>query len=137
MRAIALVLLALAGCQQRNEVEFAKISITLPADTTTLPPGPNVELATATCLACHSADLITNQPRLTRAQWTANVEKMVTVYKANIDAKAVGPIVDYLVAMQGKAPGTPYSVSPDLNSSAAGTPNRVSPGIKGAPETAR
>ncbi len=101
MRAIVL-LLALAGCQKADDFTFANTSITLPDDTVTLPPGPNVELASATCLACHSADMITNQPRMTSAQWTSNVEKMVKVYKANIDAKDVGPLVDYLVAMQAK-----------------------------------
>ena len=102
-------LLLLAACSQSDEAQFDKVEITLPADTTTLPAGPNVELAAAICLACHSADMITNQPRLTREQWTANVEKMVTVYKANIDAKDVGPIVEYLVAMQGENAPVPPS----------------------------
>jgi hypothetical protein len=103
MRAAAFLLLALAGCQQKaDDFAFANTSITLPDDSVTLPPGPNVELATAACLACHSADMITNQPRMTDKQWTANVEKMVKVYKANIDAKDVPQIVDYLVAMQAK-----------------------------------
>ena len=102
--------MALAACSPGNEPQFAKADIALPEDKTTLPPGPHVELATATCLACHSADMITNQPRLTPAQWTANVGKMVKVYKANIDAKDVGPIVEYLVAMQGEnAPVPPSS----------------------------
>ena len=105
MRRAALPLfLTLAGCQQKaDEVAFVNTSITLPADTTALPPGPNVELASANCLACHSADMITNQPRMTDKQWTANVEKMAKVYKANIDDKDVAPVVAYLVAMQGGA----------------------------------
>lgn len=89
---------ALAGCQQADSFAFANTTITLPKDTTALPPGPHVELATQNCMACHSADMILNQPRLTRAQWTSNVEKMVKVYKANIDDKDVPQIVDYLVA---------------------------------------
>lgn len=104
MRAAAFLLLALAGCQQKaDDFTFTNTSITLPDDSITLPPGPNVELATATCLACHSADMITNQPRMTDKQWTANVAKMVKVYKANIDDKDVAPVVAYLVAMQGQA----------------------------------
>ena len=101
MRAL-LPVLVLAGCAEPTTPKFAKVEIALPADTTTLPPGPNVELASATCLACHSADMITNQPRLTPAQWTANVEKMVKVYKANIDDKDVAPVVAYLVEMQSR-----------------------------------
>ena len=92
------LLLALGGCQQADSFAFGNTSIELPADTVALPPGPHAELATQNCMACHSADMILNQPRLTRAQWTANVEKMVKVYKANIDAKDVPQIVDYLVA---------------------------------------
>ena len=102
MRSVLALVLLLGSCQQAAPVAFTNVSVSLPADTTALPPGPNVELATATCLACHSADMITNQPRLTPEQWIANVGKMVTVYKANIDPKDVGPIVDYLVAMQGR-----------------------------------
>ena len=104
-----LPLLFVAGCAQPAEPQFVKVEIALPEDKIALPPGPNAELATASCLACHSADMITNQPRLTPAQWTANVEKMVKVYKANIDAKDVAPIVDYLVAMQGQNAAAPPS----------------------------
>ena len=90
--------LLLAGCSQPPPVVFTNVAVSLPDAPVALPPGPNVELATAACTACHSADMITNQPRLTRAQWQANVEKMVKVYKANIDPDDVAPVVDYLVA---------------------------------------
>jgi hypothetical protein len=95
-----LLLLALGGCQKADDFAFKNTSVTLPDDSVTLPPGRNVELAVNNCLACHSADMITNQPVLTAAQWTANVEKMNTVYKAQIAAADVPAIVDYLVAMQ-------------------------------------
>ncbi len=101
MRSLFLVLL-LVGCGQPATPEFKTISVTLPDGAAALPPGPNVDLATATCTACHSADMITNQPRLTRAQWQANVEKMVKVYKANIDPADIAPIVDYLVATNAR-----------------------------------
>lgn len=77
---------------------FTDTNIVLPDDTTTLPPGPHVDLVTQNCTACHSTDMILNQPRLTRSQWEANVDKMVKVYKASIDPKDVPQIVDYLVA---------------------------------------
>jgi hypothetical protein len=102
-RARSLILLLLvSGCARESETVFANVSVTLPEDKTTLPPGPHAELATQNCMACHSADMILNQPRLTRTQWTANVEKMVKVYKANIDAKDVPQIVDYLVATNAR-----------------------------------
>ncbi|MBV8244546.1 MAG: cytochrome c, partial [Candidatus Eremiobacteraeota bacterium] len=46
------------------------VSITLPAPNTTLKDGPNVALARASCLACHSADYIYMQPPLRAKQWT-------------------------------------------------------------------
>lgn len=96
------LLLALGGCQQADTFAFSNTSVELPADTVGLPPGPHVELATQNCTACHSADMILNQPRLKRAQWEANVEKMVKVYKAPIETKDVPQIVDYLVATNEK-----------------------------------
>ncbi len=103
MKIVALVVIAsLGGCSPERDVAFQNVSVTLPEDKTTLPPGPHVELAAQNCMACHSTDMILNQPRLTRAQWEANVEKMVKVYKANIDAKDVPAIVDYLVATNEK-----------------------------------
>ena len=96
------LLLVLGGCQQAEPFAFTNTSVTLPEDTTALPPGPHVELATQNCTACHSADMILNQPRLTRAQWEANVEKMVKVYKAPIETQDVPQIVDYLVATNEK-----------------------------------
>lgn len=102
MKRALLFLLALGGCQQADPFAFKTTSVELPADTVALPPGPHVEVATQNCTACHSADMILHQPRLTRAQWEANVEKMTKVYKAPIDAKAVPQIVDYLVAVNEK-----------------------------------
>ncbi len=75
---------------------FQKTTITLPPDTGTLPPGPNVATVTAACTACHSASMITTQPQLTRAQWTATVTKMREVYKAPIADGDVPAILDYL-----------------------------------------
>jgi hypothetical protein len=41
-----------------------------------LPNGPGKAEVEAACYACHSADLLAQQ-RLTEAQWTAAVDKMV------------------------------------------------------------
>ena len=77
-----------------------------PAPETAVPaPGPNVDLVTANCTACHSFDYITTQPRDLSdpaAFWTAEVNKMRTTYGAPIDPASVKPIVDYLVAVYGK-----------------------------------
>jgi hypothetical protein len=98
VRRALLLLLFLGGCQKADSFAFQNTSITLPADTVTLPAGPGVEAVTTNCLSCHSPEMILTQPRLTRKVWEAEVEKMAKVYKAPVDAKAVPEIVDYLVA---------------------------------------
>jgi len=72
-----------------------------PADTAAFPDGPNVKLVNQDCLACHSADMVLNQPALSKAQWEAQVNLMRTAYKAPIDPKDAGAIVDYLVSIKG------------------------------------
>jgi cytochrome c5 len=48
------------------------------------------------CLACHSTGMVLTQPRLSRAEWQAEVNKMRNVYKAPIADADVPAIVDYL-----------------------------------------
>ena len=66
------------------------------------PGGPEADLARRHCLTCHSSDYVYSQPKLSKAQWSAEVIKMVKVYGASIPDAEVGPIVDYLVAQNGK-----------------------------------
>ena len=74
---------------------------TLPRETTKLKPGPGVELVTAQCVVCHSADYLSTQPRLTRAQWQASVVKMQQKYGAPIATNNIDRLVDYLVGSYG------------------------------------
>lgn len=73
----------------------------LPPETAKLKPGPGAELVTAQCLICHSADYISTQPRLSRAQWQAGVTKMQQKYGAPVQTNAVDRIVDYLARNYG------------------------------------
>jgi hypothetical protein len=93
---ITAALLTLARLASAAETKFA-----LPPETAKLRPGPGVELATASCLLCHSADYISTQPRLKRAQWQASVLKMRQTYGAPIAADKVDLLVDYLVKTYG------------------------------------
>jgi len=61
--------------------------------------GPGADLVNNNCLACHSAGMVLTQPRLSRAAWQAEVEKMQKTYKAPVDAADVPAIVDYLVTL--------------------------------------
>ncbi len=83
----------------------APVAITLPDDATPfadLAGGPSAEAINNNCRACHSASMVTNQPRLTRAEWTAEVAKMRNVYKAPVDPADDAAIIDWLVAMSDR-----------------------------------
>jgi|HubBroStandDraft_4_1064222.scaffolds.fasta_scaffold90375_2 cytochrome c5 len=58
--------------------------------------GPGADVVNNNCLTCHSAGMVLTQPRLPRAVWQAEVEKMRNTYKAPVDAEDVPAIVDYL-----------------------------------------
>ena len=62
-------------------------------------PGPGADVVNNNCLACHSAGMILTQPRLPRAVWQAEVEKMRNTYKAPVAAEDVPAIVDYLAKL--------------------------------------
>jgi mono/diheme cytochrome c family protein len=98
MKRALLLALALGGCTQQPDFAFRNASITLPEATATLPPGgPNVDLVTANCTACHSAEMINNQPALSQAAWDATITKMQKVYKAPIDDADRANIIAYLM----------------------------------------
>jgi hypothetical protein len=63
---------------------------------------PQLALVRASCSGCHSLDYIPmNSPFLKRAQWEAEVQKMIKVMGAPIRAEDVAPLVDYLATHYG------------------------------------
>lgn len=80
------------------------VSVELPIDPGLYPdlgPGaPSPDPVNANCLACHSASMVMTQPRLTPAEWAAEVTKMRAVYKAPIDPADDAAIIAWLVAAQ-------------------------------------
>jgi hypothetical protein len=78
----------------------------LPGETARLRPGPGAELASASCLLCHSADYISTQPPMTAAAWQAAVIKMQEKYGAPIPTNAVPQLVAYLAKTYGKEAGS-------------------------------
>lgn len=80
----------------------APLKFQMPLETAKFKPAPGVELATANCLLCHSAEYVATQPRLPRAFWAANLKKMREKYGAPIQPAQVDPLLDYLVANYGK-----------------------------------
>ena len=77
---------------------FKSVTIDLPPDAANFPDGPNVKTVNQDCLACHSAEMVLDQPLLPKATWTAEVTKMRNVYKAPITDADAALIVDYLAA---------------------------------------
>jgi sulfite dehydrogenase (cytochrome) subunit B len=77
----------------------------LPPETTKLERREGLELITAQCLLCHSADYISTQPRLNRAAWNAIVVKMKDKYGAPIQPEHIDRLVDYLVKSYGSERG--------------------------------
>lgn len=102
-RLIALpLLLLLASCDTAPEVQFQDATVTLPDDPNDLPEGPGRAAVIENCTACHSSSTMLQQPRVPREKWEATVAKMVKLYKAPVDAKAIPAIVDYMVAVQAR-----------------------------------
>ncbi|MEH3160408.1 MAG: cytochrome C nitrite reductase [Sphingomonas taxi] len=94
-RFVALLALALAACGGQPEAPATPkvdemVRISLPDDPATKPGGSNPALIERNCLACHSVEMITTQPKLPPEKWAATIEKMRTVYGAQI-AKADEP----------------------------------------------
>ena len=75
-------------------------TVDLPPGDSMFPGGAAADAINNNCLACHSADMVLNQPALPKATWEAEVHKMINVYKAPVDDADVPAIVDYLASMK-------------------------------------
>ena len=95
------VALAPLCAQPQSQFSLKSVSVDLPPDDAMFPNGSAADTTNGNCLACHSADMVLNQPAMPRAQWHAVVDKMRTTYKAPIDPKDVDPILDYLASVKG------------------------------------
>jgi mono/diheme cytochrome c family protein len=90
---------AVARAASRSELKPVKID--LPDSDKMFPAGPGSDAINNNCLACHSADMVLNQPALSKPAWAAEVNKMINNYKAPVAPEDVGPIVEYLTALKG------------------------------------
>lgn len=73
---------------------FADHSRVQPRNPGALPDGEGVEVVKQSCLVCHGPELITQQ-RLTAAQWTAEVDKMIR-WGAEVPADRKQALIAYL-----------------------------------------
>jgi hypothetical protein len=81
--------------------ELKSVTVDLPTSERMFPGGPGSDAINNNCLACHSTDMVLNQPALSKTAWAAEVSKMIDTYKAPVDPGEVGAIVDYLAHIKG------------------------------------
>jgi hypothetical protein len=81
--------------------ELKSVKVDLPDSDKMFADGPGSDAINNNCLACHSAGMVLNQPALSKQAWAAEVNKMITTYKAPVAPADVGAIVDYLSATKG------------------------------------
>lgn len=81
-------------------IKLRSVGFDLPASDRAFPDEPGAELVTSNCTACHSPGMILNQPALTRAEWTGEVNKMRHTYKAPVAEEDVSAIVGYLASLK-------------------------------------
>ena len=94
--AAATLIAGLAAATLAKPVTYA-----MPAETSTLKKTGDQGFLRAdiVCVTCHSRDYITTQPPGKGKEfWTAEVNKMVTVYGAAITEPERPPIIEYLTA---------------------------------------
>jgi cytochrome c553 len=76
-------------------------TVELPSGDALFAGGSSADAINNNCLACHSADMVLNQPALSKSVWESEVQKMIKAYKAPIDESDVPAIVDYLASTKG------------------------------------
>ena len=60
-----------------------------------LPAGPNRDLVSRACQACHDLSMVLAATGLTRAGWDATIEEMIS-YGMRVDADDRAKMLDYL-----------------------------------------
>src|SRR5712691_11623115 len=96
---IAGVAFAPSCAHAEDKLILKSVSVELPTSDRMFPDGPGSQAANGNCLACHSAGMVLNQPAMSKAQWSAEVNKMITAYKAPVAPEDVGAIVEYLTSL--------------------------------------
>ena len=97
---IALLLSAPARAEDRFAIKSTTVE--LPAGDSLFPGDASADAINNNCFACHSADMVLNQPTLPKTAWEAEVQKMINVYKAPVDEGDVPAIVAYLEKIKGQ-----------------------------------
>jgi len=78
-------------------VTLHSVNVKFPRSDSTFPDGRGADAINNDCLLCHSAGMVLDQAKLSRAEWQTEVDKMRDSYKAPFAAEDIPAIVDYLV----------------------------------------
>ncbi len=105
------IILILSVCAIFSAIIISGLSYAIPGETlhtielpeirVELPAGEGLDTTQKYCNICHSLDYITMQPHFSRAQWNAEVTKMIKVMGAPIGEADEKAIVNYLSAQYG------------------------------------
>lgn len=95
------IMAAVLAAQALTAGQTGVRSINLPPERVNLKPGDGLDQVQMYCAVCHSLDYIPMQPKGSKAQWSAGVNKMIKVFGATIPEDKVPVIADYLAAQYG------------------------------------
>ncbi|MHB8735401.1 MAG: hypothetical protein ACYC6M_08890 [Terriglobales bacterium] len=87
-----------------NSSSLRSYAAAQPQDAPIFPAGNGREVFLTRCSICHSTALVADQPPLTAAVWTKEVNKMRTVYGAPVPETDIAVIAQYLAAVHGPSP---------------------------------
>ncbi len=76
-------------------------AIQLPDMKFDLAEGPGRDKAASYCAICHGAEYIPMQPKMSKAQWTGTVTKMIKAFGAPIPQEDADIIINYLSTAYG------------------------------------
>ena len=79
-------------------------TLILPEEKAAFPESAAGELVTNNCTACHSAEMILNQPVLGAEKWKAEIDKMRGSYHAQIAPEDDAALVTALTGLQTPRP---------------------------------
>jgi hypothetical protein len=103
LSSLTILCIATAPCaRSATPIELKSEKFDLPDSDRMFPGGPGSDAINNNCLACHSADMVLNQPAMSKDAWKSEVSKMINNYKAPVAQEDVGAIVEYLTALKGK-----------------------------------
>jgi cytochrome c553/cytochrome c5 len=110
-------------------VTLHSVSLQFPRTDHFFPGGSGANAINNDCLICHSAGMVLDQAKLSRADWQIEVEKMRDPFKAPFPAEDIPTILDYLVNIKNvmsqsasRQPDTKHGAVIVAQGTAAGAP---------------